>query len=151
MLVIRLSRAGRKNLAIFRVVVQDKRRHPQSGKVVKHLGSYNPHTKELKVDEAETKRFINSGAQPSRRVVRLLQDAGFKLPAWAPKLKPLKAKVKHPEKLRRNQTDKSSDNKSDNGKSESDAPKPQADKAGDIAESNDKAAKTEAESKAATQ
>jgi small subunit ribosomal protein S16 len=82
MLVIRMQRTGRKGHAMFRVVVQDSRRTPTSGKVVAALGSYDPHSKTviLKKDKAEF--YLEHGAQPSDRVARLLKSEGVKMPAW---------------------------------------------------------------------
>lgn len=83
MLTIRLARTGRKNLAHYRVVAADSKRTP-TGKFVAQLGHYNPHTKELVLDEAKTQEFIDNGAQPSSRMVRILQNhKGIKLPSWA--------------------------------------------------------------------
>ena len=45
MLAIRMQRTGRKGHAMFRMVVQDSRQTPTSGRVVATLGSYDPHTK----------------------------------------------------------------------------------------------------------
>ena len=55
MLVIRMQRTVRKGHAMFRVVVQDSRRTPTSGKVVAALGSYDPHSKAITLvkDQAE--------------------------------------------------------------------------------------------------
>lgn len=82
MLVIRMQRTGRKGHAQFRVVVQDSRRTPTSGKVVALLGSYNPHTKTAQVDAEKASFYLNNGAQPSDRVARLLKAEGVKLPEW---------------------------------------------------------------------
>ncbi|MGB4967456.1 MAG: 30S ribosomal protein S16, partial [Candidatus Saccharimonadales bacterium] len=68
MLVIRLQRTGRKGHAQFRVVVQDSRRTPTSGKIVAQVGTYNPHTKEIVLDKERTQTYLNNGAQPSERV-----------------------------------------------------------------------------------
>lgn len=54
MLVIRLQRTGRKGHAQFRVVVQDSRRTPSSGRVVALLGSYNPHSYSSIIPEQTT-------------------------------------------------------------------------------------------------
>ena len=103
MLVIRMQRTGRKGHAQFRVVVQDSRRTPTSGKIVASLGSYNPHTKTSTLDKDKAEHYLTHGAQPSDRVVRLLQDEGVKLPKWV-KVSTVKAgKLRNPEKLRRNQ------------------------------------------------
>ena len=101
MLVIRLQRTGRKGSAQFRIVVQDKRRTPKSGKVVQLLGNYDPHTKELKLDNEKAELFLKNGAQPSKRVTSLLLQAKVKLPKWVIKKAPLKKKqIKFPEKRR---------------------------------------------------
>ncbi|HPG37574.1 MAG TPA: 30S ribosomal protein S16 [Candidatus Saccharibacteria bacterium] len=82
MLVIRMQRTGRKGHAQFRVVVQDSRRTPTSGKIVASLGHYNPHSKELVVDKEKAAFYLEHGAQPSERAARLLKNYGVKLPAW---------------------------------------------------------------------
>ncbi len=82
MLVIRLQRAGRKGHVMFRVVVQDSRRTPTSGKVVARLGSYDPHSKTLAVDKEKAIFYLDHGAQPSERIARLLKSDGVKLPDW---------------------------------------------------------------------
>lgn len=103
MLVIRLQRTGRKGHAQFRVVVQDSRRTPSSGKVVAALGSYNPHTKEAILDKEKAAFYLEHGAQPSERVARLLQIEGVKLPTWVKVSSQKASKLRNPEKLRRNQ------------------------------------------------
>lgn len=82
MLVIRMQRTGRKGHAQFRVVVQDSRRTPSSGRIVAALGSYNPHSKETNLDKEKVQFYLDHGAQPSDRVVRLLQAEGVSLPKW---------------------------------------------------------------------
>lgn len=82
MLVIRLQRTGRKGHAQFRIVVQDSRRTPTSGAIVAALGSYNPHTKTAILDKEKAATYLKNGAQPSNRVVRLLQAEGVELPKW---------------------------------------------------------------------
>jgi len=71
MLAIRLQRTGRSGHAQFRVIVQEARLSPKSGKVVALLGSYNPHTKQASVIKDKAEFYLNHGAQPSPRVVRL--------------------------------------------------------------------------------
>jgi small subunit ribosomal protein S16 len=82
MLVIRMQRTGRKGHAMFRVVVQDSRRTPTSGKVVAQLGSYDPHSKKITLDKERAQHYLDHGAQPSERVARLLKAEGVKLPGW---------------------------------------------------------------------
>lgn len=82
MLVIRMQRTGRKGHAMFRVVVQDSRRTPTSGKIVAQLGSYDPHSKTVTLDKEKARFYLDHGAQPSDRVARLLKSEGVKLPDW---------------------------------------------------------------------
>src|SRR4051794_35898790 len=82
MLAIRMQRTGRSGHAMFRVVVQDSRRTPTSGKVVARLGSYDPHAKTIVLDKEKASFYLEHGAQPSGSVVRLLANEGVKLPKW---------------------------------------------------------------------
>ncbi len=102
MLAIRMQRTGRKGHAMFRVVVQESRLTPSSGRVVANLGSYDPHTKQTTLVKDKAAYYLSNGAQPSDRVARLLKKEGVKLPAWV-KLEADKArKLRNPEKLRKN-------------------------------------------------
>ena len=103
MLAIRLQRTGRKGHAMFRVVVQDARRTPSSGRVVAQLGHYDPHTKAVELEKDKTAFYLQNGAQPSDRVVRILEAEGVTLPAWVAKAGTKNGKIRNPEKLRRNQ------------------------------------------------
>jgi len=103
MLAIRMQRTGRKGHAMFRVVVQDSRLTPSSGKVVASLGSYDPHTKTSTLVKEKAEFYLNHGAQPSDRVVRLLEQEGVSLPKWVKKPSEKKRDIRNPEKLRRNQ------------------------------------------------
>lgn len=104
MLTIRMQRTGRKGLANFRVVVQDSRFAPNSGRVVAQLGHYNPHTKETVIDKEKATQYLQNGAQPSPRVVRLLQAEKVVLPDWVTMpAENKKRSIKNPEKLRKNQ------------------------------------------------
>jgi len=67
---------------MFRVVVQDSRQTPTSGKVVTLLGNYDPHAKTLTIDKEKAAFYAEHGAQPSPRVARLLKENGVKLPDW---------------------------------------------------------------------
>jgi small subunit ribosomal protein S16 len=102
MLVIRMQRTGRKGHAQFRVVVQDSRRTPTSGKVVAPLGSYNPHTKTASLDKEKASYYLEHGAQPTERVVRLLKAEGVKLPNWVKAADKKAGKLRNPDKLRKN-------------------------------------------------
>lgn len=104
MLAIRLQRLGRKGYPVYRLAVQEAQRHPSSGRVVAYVGSYNPHTKEAKVQVETAQKYLDNGAQPTPRVVKLLADAGVKLPTWVKQHDASKSKaIKNAEKLRKNQ------------------------------------------------
>lgn len=100
MLTIRMQRTGRKGHAQFRVVVQDSRFHPTSGRVVAYVGSYNPHTKASTLDGEKISSYLSNGAQPSDRVAKLLQKEGIKLPGWVITSAPKSSKVRNPDKRR---------------------------------------------------
>jgi small subunit ribosomal protein S16 len=102
MLAIRFQRTGRRGHAQFRVIVQDARLSPTSGKVVAYLGNYNPHTKAAVLDKEKAQSFISNGAQPSPRASQLLKAEGVKLPKWVAAVPKKKSTTRHPEKLRRN-------------------------------------------------
>ncbi len=103
MLAIRLQRTGRKGHAQFRLVVQDSHVSPKSGKVVAQLGSYDPHTKATSLDKEKASFYLEHGAQPSERMVSILQKEGVKLPKWVAPLVKKEGKIRSAEKLRKNQ------------------------------------------------
>lgn len=88
---------------MFRIIVQDTRRTPTSGKVVAQLGHYDPHTKAITVDKEKATVFLSNGAQPSERVARLLKAEGVKLPEWVTLADKKTGVIRNAEKLRRNQ------------------------------------------------
>ncbi|MDL2363057.1 MAG: 30S ribosomal protein S16 [Patescibacteria group bacterium] len=96
-----MQRTGRKGHAMFRVVVQDSRRTPTSGKVVAQLGSYDPHTKAITLNKEKAAFYLEHGAQPSGRVIYILKTQGVELPSWV--VQPLATKtssVRNAEKRR---------------------------------------------------
>jgi len=100
MLAIRMQRKGRKGHAMFRVIVQDTRRTPTSGKVVAALGSYDPHNKTIILNKEKANYYLEHGAQPSDRVARLLKAEGVKLPSWVKLEADKERKVRNAEKRR---------------------------------------------------
>ncbi len=102
MLVIRMQRTGRKGHAQFRVVVQDSRRTPTSGRVVAALGHFDPHTKKAVINKEKTGFYLEHGAQPSSRAARVLEEEGIKLPKWIKKTEGKKRSIRNAEKLRKN-------------------------------------------------
>lgn len=103
MLAIRLQRVGRSGYATYRLAVQESQRHPTSGRVVAYVGSYNPHTKESSVQVELAQKYLDNGAQPTPRVVKLLEAAGVKLPNWVVKAQNKTKTTRNADKLRKNQ------------------------------------------------
>jgi small subunit ribosomal protein S16 len=103
MLAIRLQRVGRKGYPVYRLAVQESQRHPSSGRVVAYVGGYNPHTKDANVQVELAQKYLDNGAQPTPRVVKLLKDAGVKLPDWVKVGAPKAKTIRNAEKLRKNQ------------------------------------------------
>jgi len=103
MLTIRMQRTGRKGHAMFRMVVQESRLTPTSGKVVAQLGSYDPHAKVATLDKEKATLYLGNGAQPSDRAARLLLGEGVVLPKWVKISENKTGKLRNPQKLRKNQ------------------------------------------------
>lgn len=109
MLSIRLQRLGRKGYPVYRVAVQEAQRHPSSGRVVAYVGSYNPHTKEVRFDKEKTELYLKNGAQPSPHVVKLMVQEKIALPAWVKVQGKKDKKLRNPDKLRRNRAPEPAD------------------------------------------
>ena len=73
MLTIRLSRVGKKNLPMYRLIISEKGRDPY-GRALEILGSYNPHSKDLQTKGERIKYWLSKGAQMSPTVNNLLLD-----------------------------------------------------------------------------
>ena len=78
--VIRLSRAGTKKRPFYHVVVADSR-FPRDGRFIERLGFFNPllakdNAERLKLDLEKVKAWMAKGAQPTDRVMRVLDAAG---------------------------------------------------------------------------
>ncbi len=77
---IRLMRMGKTKQPTYRVVVADGR-SPRDGRFVEIIGKYNPRTEPstVEIDNDKALEWLRKGAQPTDRVVKLLQISG----AWA--------------------------------------------------------------------
>lgn len=102
MLAIRLQRLGRKGYPTYRLAIQEAQRHPSSGRVVAYVGSYNPHTKESRLDTEKIEFYLSNGAQPTPRVVKLLSENKVKLPDWVKQKTDKTSAIRNAEKLRKN-------------------------------------------------
>ncbi|MDD2657148.1 MAG: 30S ribosomal protein S16 [Candidatus Pacebacteria bacterium] len=72
MLMIRFQRIGRTNDPAFRIVVLEKERAAKAGNILELLGTYNPRSKALTLDEEQVKYWISKGAQPTDSIHNLL-------------------------------------------------------------------------------
>lgn len=98
-----MQRNGRKDNAYFRVIVQEARLSPKSGRVVAYIGTYDPHTKEVNIDVEKAGFYMENGAQPSDSVARLFRSQKIKLPEWVKIEDTQSRNVKNSEKLRKHQ------------------------------------------------
>lgn len=74
--MIRFQRIGRINDPAFRIVVLEKERAAKSRNITELLGTYNPRSKALTLDEARVKEWIAKGAQPTDSIRNLLITKG---------------------------------------------------------------------------
>ncbi len=80
-LKIRLSRAGAKKRPFYRIVVADARM-PRDGRFVEKIGTFDPikpkdDANRLVLDAEKAKAWLVKGAQPTDRVLRLLDSLGI--------------------------------------------------------------------------
>ncbi len=96
-LKIRLSRGGAKKRPFYRIVVADARM-PRDGRFVEKIGTFDPlkakdDAGRLVLDQEKAKAWLAKGAQPTDRVLRLLDSLGLaqrKTPNNPEKAKPRK-------------------------------------------------------------
>jgi small subunit ribosomal protein S16 len=80
-LKIRLSRGGAKKRPFYRIVVADARA-PRDGRFVEKIGTFDPMKAKddagrLVLDQEKAKSWLVKGAQPTDRVLRLLDGLGL--------------------------------------------------------------------------
>ena len=80
-LKIRMARAGTKKRPVYHIVVADSR-YPRDGRFIERLGYFNPllpkeNADRLKFDIEKAKSWLAKGAQPTDRVLRLLDGLGL--------------------------------------------------------------------------
>jgi small subunit ribosomal protein S16 len=95
-LKIRLSRGGAKKRAFYRIVVADARM-PRDGRFIERIGTLDPlkaadDASRLVLDQEKAKAWLAKGAQPTDRVLRLLDSLG--LAKREPRMNPVKAQPK---------------------------------------------------------
>lgn len=85
MLKIRLLRTGRRNHALYRMVVTDARVKRQ-GQCLENVGTYDPagtDEKKLNLKMDRIKHWVGLGAQPTESATNLLKRNGFNVRAEA--------------------------------------------------------------------
>ncbi|MFA5942451.1 MAG: 30S ribosomal protein S16 [Candidatus Paceibacterota bacterium] len=76
MLMIRFQRVGRTNDPAFRIALLEKSRAAKAGSITEQLGTYNPKSKALTLNEARVKEWIAKGARPTDSIRNLLIAKG---------------------------------------------------------------------------
>lgn len=78
MVVLRLSRVGKKNHPTFRIIASDKQKDTV-GSYLELLGSYDPHATPMRIElnADRVKYWLSVGAQPSDTVHNLLVEKGI--------------------------------------------------------------------------
>ncbi|UCF71322.1 MAG: 30S ribosomal protein S16 [candidate division WOR-3 bacterium] len=74
MVKIRLTRIGRNNVPIYRVVVTDSKK-ARDGEYIEKVGHYDPRKKELNLNRDRIEYWISKGAQPTNTVAKLIARA----------------------------------------------------------------------------
>jgi small subunit ribosomal protein S16 len=91
-LKIRLSRGGTKKRPYYRIVVAEATA-PRDGRFIEKIGTFNPllpkeRPERLKLDQERVKHWLKVGAQPTDRVLKMLDSLG--LMQRAPRNNPIK-------------------------------------------------------------
>lgn len=77
MLMIRLTKVGGKHARDFRLIVNEKRSPPRSGRYIEILGNYNPVQKRINIKKERVEHWLSKGARPSATVHNLLVRQGI--------------------------------------------------------------------------
>ena len=93
-LKIRLSRGGTKKRPYYRIVVAEATA-PRDGRFIEKIGTFNPllpkeKTERLTLNQERANHWLKVGAQPTDRVLKLLDALGIK--KREPRNNPIKAK-----------------------------------------------------------
>lgn len=75
--MIRFQRIGRTNDPAFRIAVMEKARAAQTGHILELLGTYNPRSKALTLNEERVKHWLSQGAQPTDSIHNLFVNKGL--------------------------------------------------------------------------
>ncbi len=76
MVKLRLKRIGKKHYPVYRIVAADARA-PRDGRFIEELGLYNPHNKEVKLNEEKILKWLSNGAIATDTVKTLMTQQGI--------------------------------------------------------------------------
>ena len=74
MVVVRMSRQGSKKRPFYRIVAADKR-CARDGRFIELLGTYDPRTKDFRLDADRYGHWLKTGAKASDTVASLVRRA----------------------------------------------------------------------------
>ena len=77
MLKIRMQRIGRINMPSYRIIVVEHTESTKTSNFTDIVGTYNPRSKERKLDEGKIQHWLSVGAQPSATVHNMLVSVGI--------------------------------------------------------------------------
>ena len=93
MVKIRLTRFGRKNNPFYRIVTADSRNR-RDGAFIEQLGTYEPFTGKVTINEERSLLALKIGAQPTDTVKSILKKKGIFAKFLLTKQKKVKIKKK---------------------------------------------------------
>ncbi len=76
MVKLRLKRVGKKHYPVYRIVAADARA-PRDGRFIEEFGTYNPHIKEVKINQEKALKWLNDGAIATDTVKNLMSQEGI--------------------------------------------------------------------------
>jgi small subunit ribosomal protein S16 len=86
MVSIRLSRGGAKKRPFYTIIVTDSRNR-RDGRYIERLGFFNPvasgKEERLNMNRERLQYWLNTGAQPSERIVSLMKEQARQQPVAA--------------------------------------------------------------------
>jgi len=77
MLKIRLQRIGRINMPSYRLIVVEHTEGPKTGRFTEIVGTYNPRSKERKLNSERITYWMSVGAKPTDTVHNMLITEGI--------------------------------------------------------------------------
>lgn len=79
---LRLSRAGAKKAPFYHIIAADSRSR-RNGRFLEAVGTYQPSTGEVKIDQEKLDKWLSNGAVPTDTVRSILKKQSKAAPAAA--------------------------------------------------------------------